>query len=564
MRAYCAEIAVVCGDGASDAKTVWGDVADKVIVSSCLPGGHERWRTGLAAYGADKLKAFDAVILLDDHCMGPVFAPDDLFARMTESGMDFWGLSDCCDGEKDSRSVLWPHFLAAGGEVLAEWCRRTDWRTPQRRGEITTGIALGEELEALGFRRSVAFPGGTEHSKDPMLFSPVEILTQQHIPFFSRDVFCAPYDELVAYSTARQGKSLMEHLQRNTDYDTDPLWEYLLATQHMYDLGRSLALYRILPTDRCEAREERRNSSSVALVIHMHYEECISYCYRYACSMPEDADIYLTATSETLKNKLEQVFGQSFGDRMEIRVIENRGRDVSALLVACRDLFERYEILCFAHDKKAHGREYGIVGEGFAEHCFQNVLATSCYVRNILARFDAEPRLGLLCPPPPFHANHYELIGNEWTVNYPTVKRLAEEFEVRAPMDSSIPPVAPLGTIFWFRTDALRPLAERNWSYSDFPPEPNGLDGTLLHGLERLYPYVAQQSGYYSAWTATTEYAQRYTHDLVYKLRSARWQYSEGSVGRFILLRVKDYFKKRLPESVWKCLKRFWLILKKR
>lgn len=53
------------------------------------------------------------------------------------------------------------------------------------------------------------------------------------------------------------------------------------------------------------------------------------------------------------------------------------------------------------------------------------------------------------------------------------------------PIDEKKEPIAPLGTMFWFRPRAMKLLFDRDWEYEDFPPEPNAIDGTLLHAIEK-------------------------------------------------------------------------------
>ena len=76
-------------------------------------------------------------------------------------------------------------------------------------------------------------------------------------------------------------------------------------------------------------------------------------------------------------------------------------------------------------------------------------------------------------------------------------------------MDAKKAPIAPLGTMFWFRPSALKKLFEHPWTYEDFPAEPTGmLDGNILHAIERVYPFVAQASGYYSGWLLSEDFAR--------------------------------------------------------
>jgi len=62
--------------------------------------------------------------------------------------------------------------------------------------------------------------------------------------------------------------------------------------------------------------------------------------------------------------------------------------------------------------------------------------------------------------------------------------------------------------MFWFRTGALKTLFAHDWEYDEFPPEPIDTDATVLHALERLYPFCVQHEGYYSGWLMTDTYAR--------------------------------------------------------
>ena len=54
----------------------------------------------------------------------------------------------------------------------------------------------------------------------------------------------------------------------------------------------------------------------------------------------------------------------------------------------------------------------------------------------------------------------------------------------------------PIGNMFWARTAALKPLFELNLKYEDYPEESLPSDGTILHALERITPFVVEKEGY--------------------------------------------------------------------
>ena len=69
-------------------------------------------------------------------------------------------------------------------------------------------------------------------------------------------------------------------------------------------------------------------------------------------------------------------------------------------------------------------------------------------------------------------------------------------------------PVAPLGSMFWVRTKALKTLFDHDWQYDEFPQEPIETDATVLHAIERIYPFCVQHEGYYPGWVMVDTYAR--------------------------------------------------------
>lgn len=84
--------------------------------------------------------------------------------------------------------------------------------------------------------------------------------------------------------------------------------------------------------------------------------------------------------------------GRSFA-RIEYRMKNNRGRDVSAYLVACRDVFEKHDLVCCIHDKKSKQLRLQQTAVDFSYHCLESCLSTDKYVANVIQLFENNPRL---------------------------------------------------------------------------------------------------------------------------------------------------------------------------
>ena len=87
-----------------------------------------------------------------------------------------------------------------------------------------------------------------------------------------------------------------------------------------------------------------------------------------------------------------------------------------------------------------------------------------------------------------------------WGENLPYATDLARRLGIAEPLPATTFNF-PVGSMFWARTAALRPLLELGLNWDDFPAEPVPYDGSLLHAIERLLPFVVERAGFRSAVT---------------------------------------------------------------
>ena len=102
----------------------------------------------------------------------------------------------------------------------------------------------------------------------------------------------------------------------------------------------------------------------------------------------------------------------------------------------------------------------------------------------ILSEIHKDPDLGLVFPDDP------GCLG--WTDNRSQAEALASRLGL-PPLPESIN--FPVGTMFWARQGALSKLYELGLTWQDYPDEPLGYDGTMLHAIERLLPQICLASG---------------------------------------------------------------------
>lgn len=347
---------------------------------------------------------------------------------------------------------------------------------------------------------------------------PTELVKNRKCPVIKRKCFFNEYNEFLGSTTGEPAIELMKYIEENLSYDVNLIWDNLLRLENMQDIKRRMHFNYVLPSQ-YKLNPNRENKRKVALMLHIYYSDLIDYCFNYARSMPEYADIYVTTSSEKDKKVIERKFSELKCNSVKVILIENRGRDVSALLVGCKEYIGQYDYVCFAHDKKTKQFEPLTIGESFSYKCFENVLTTEQFVENVINTFESNPRLGLLTPPPPNHGAFYGVLGTEWGSNFEITRNLAEKLNIKTNINIHKEPISPLGTMFWFRPNAMKTLVDYDWNYDDFPAEPNGTDGTLLHGIERIYGIVVQHEGYYPGWLMADSFARIELTNLHYMLR---------------------------------------------
>ncbi len=573
LRPHCTEILFVSnGQLDGECKEKVAGIADEIILRENT--GFDVWayKTALERCGREKLSEYDEVIMMNHTIMGPVYPLEEVFREMDgRQDLDFWGLTAYHGTSYDPYGKckfgyiplhIQSHFIAVRNRMITSPLFHGYWDNMPKINSYEDAVCRHEAIftktfEDYGFHWAVYTDTSDMYKHDvyPLIFSPVKIIKEKRCPIFKRRSFFHRYDYLREYSSADQGRQLMNFLEEEKLYDTDMIWENILRTCNMSDIMRCLCLNRTLSDKTCTNPPE---TAKTALIMHLYYEEQFSLFYGYALSMPSDTDVYITTSSEEKKEKLLDMFSGGPWKRTEVRLAENRGRDVSALLVCCADVVSDYDLVCFVHDKRSHGDEYGIMGESFLEHCCDNVLAGPEYVRNIMRLFQDEKRMGLLFAPPPCAAGYSHTISDEWSANKEIAKELAERLELTVPIDFDKEPIAPLGTMFWFRPDALKLLFDYGWKYSDFPEEPNKLDGTVLHGIERIYPFAAQQAGYYPVWCQTERNSERYALNIYHMLRTERLLSDSVSLSNIVRRRIKRCIKARAPKKLWDTAKKIY------
>jgi glycosyltransferase involved in cell wall biosynthesis len=244
--------------------------------------------------------------------------------------------------------------------------------------------------------------------------------------------------------------------------------------------------HAVVRPDRSEAPRDSSRNLRVALHAHFFYPELIEDFLRRIAVNRSRCDLLLSTNEESKAARLRTATQNFSKGSVEIRVVPNKGRNFGPLLTLFGDdILRSYDLVGHLHGK----RSFHFAGEGeiWREFLWQHLLGDLYPMMDlILARFVEDEQLGLLFAEDPFLY--------EWDDNI----EIAENLAVRAKLDMPLTPFFdfPTGSMFWARPQALAPLINLRLDWDEYPDEPMPLDGTMLHAIERLFPFAASKEGF--------------------------------------------------------------------
>lgn len=527
LRAHCTRILVVVNGTLTDAgRAALEPVADEILVRENR--GYDIWgyKDGLDRTGAD-IARFDEVILANDTWFGPVgdFAP--VFARMDARPLHFWGMTDHVRVEPNPFTGgeylayhLQSYWMAVRRDMFmsAEWVQY--WKNLPALETYSDAVAKHEAIFTehfvdRGFVGEVAFPTLTDKIENHAVLYAEQLIdagcpTLKRRPFFQWPPFM---DRLAVI-----GAWTLQAAERH-GYPAELIMKDLARNVAPKVLNADAALLNVIPD--VDNSYDHDHPLRVVVIAHIFYTEMTDEILDRADHLPGAYDIVITTPDDGRADEIRDLLAKrELRGAAEVRVVaSNNGRDQSAFLIGCRDvlLSDRYDIVVKVHSKKTP-QDSDNVGRHFKEQQFDNLLPSPGHAAGVLALFQREPGLGLAFPPM-VHLGHPTL-GHGWWANKPGFMRMATDLGIRVPVDDTSP-LAPYGSMFFARPEALRILSASEWTYESFGGADAYRDGGLAHILERLPVYAAAELGFHSRTIANPRYfassytALEYTYDQV-------------------------------------------------
>ena len=562
-------VVVVNGQLSDQARQLFSEYTKTIIVRENKGLDVAAYKQAILTLGWEKLESYDEVICLNDTVMGPVYPFREMFACMDRKDVDFWGITAYAGETVDKEQIpthLQAYWHAYRRSLVSSPAFHEYWETMplwKDYAEVTRKheMTFTKHFTDLGFTWAsyIDWRKYQGYSSYPLLYMPMQIVRDDRCPIFKRRSFFVDYSAYFDQTAGQPALDLYEYLRDHTDYDVDMIWDAILPSYNIDDIRKGMHLDYVLPSQAINPQTHDRPRS--AFIYHVYFMDLLEDTCHYIASLPEETDLYITSTEDKIPQIREYMQQHGISHQATFIPVINRGRDVSALLVAACPvvLSGKYDVIGFAHDKKSSQNQenghHGTESQGFAYKLMENTLGSEAYVKNILTLFAENPRLGQVTPPPPYHALYFaHTIPHDWGANYEITKELLEDrLGIHVPLSPTKPTASAMGSCYWFRVEALKPLFEYGWKYEDFLPEGQmGEDGTISHAIERANGYICQSRGYYPAWVLSDRYARIEVDSLFYTTAMMMGSSAEARSGESLLTNLRGL---NLATSRWRTLK---------
>ena len=264
--------------------------------------------------------------------------------------------------------------------------------------------------------------------------------------------------------------------------DADPFADYLKAGRPDGPWN-----YQVIVPGKT-IRENLPNSQMVALHVHVYYPELLPELMTRLSRNILCPDLFISVTDEEARHLVINELKKYKGKVVDIKIVENRGRDIGPFFtVFGKKIMDNYEFTGHLHTKKTTDVKNANIGKIWYNFLLENLIGCESYAMTdrILAEMKNNSSIGMVFPDDPY------IVG--WDSNREFAEPIAKKMGIVMLPENFI---FPVGTMFWARTAALKPLLDLNSQWNNYPEEPIPYDGTLLHAIERLFSLVLQLNTY--------------------------------------------------------------------
>lgn len=212
---------------------------------------------------------FDEVLIMNDSVFGPFYSLETIINHMEcKNDIDFWGLTSRGISDFDGGDISYPehiqlYFYIVNSRMLHSkdfcefWESITQKYNDFRGAIVEYEFKFTEFFANRGYKWDVAvrlenyFTNNPHNNLSPYHYSSYELVKSECYPFLKRKLFSGEFVYL-ANTNKSNLRKCFDYIDRNTDYDVNMIWEYILDVFSMHDIMRELCMIEYIDVHNLE------------------------------------------------------------------------------------------------------------------------------------------------------------------------------------------------------------------------------------------------------------------------------------------------------------------------
>jgi hypothetical protein len=223
---------------------------------------------------------------------------------------------------------------------------------------------------------------------------------------------------------------------------------------------------------------------SIGVFVHLYYAELAEVFAQRLAQIEAPVRLYVSTDTADKASRILTHFPDA-----DVRVMPNRGRDIYPKFFGFSDTYQNHDIVLHLHSKRSL---HAIALDEWLEHILDCLLPSGVEINRIISYFQSIPTLGVVVPV----TLKKVLPAAHWGANCDIARELAYRLDLTSSLPADSMLRFPVGSMFWARVNAIRPLVDLQLELGHFPPEAGQVDCTLAHAIERIVGVVAIDSGH--------------------------------------------------------------------
>ena len=229
----------------------------------------------------------------------------------------------------------------------------------------------------------------------------------------------------------------------------------------------------------------------IAIQVHIFYDELVKDIINKVNNIPFEYDLYISTNCLIKKINIQNyIKNYSNSKRVSIEILENKGRDVLPLLIQMKSRIKKYKYFCHIHTKKTI---YTNIGDEWRNYLLENLLGNKKIILDILSDFENNDKLGFIFP-----ENYYKVVFQfgiqlnriSKSIILYFLKKYFHKYKIGKKLEF------PAGNMFWAKVKSIYQIFNEEY-INETPIEMGQKDGTIMHGIERIWLYIVKLNGYY-------------------------------------------------------------------